>query len=255
MNLHQNLQHRLQQKEILLVSHAVIGYPNFELMHQSIDEMAAVGVDVIELQIPFSDPQADGPYLTHANQEAVKKGVTVEQAFEVSEKVCKKHPDTNFIFMTYLNIVYQYGFESFIKRASQVGIKGVILPDLPLEESDEYFAACEKYGVDPILMVTPVTSSDRMKKIAKAAKGFLYCQARLGTTGKPTKFDRETIEYIDRCRQVTDLPIAMGFGIQKKEDVDFLKGKVDLAICCTAAMKVMEEKGVKGMGDFLSHLR
>lgn len=255
MNLQQNLQKRLKEKGMLLTSHAVISYPDFDLMYESINEMSKAGIDVIELQIPFSDPQADGSYLTHANQVSVQNGVTVEQAFEVAEKVCADYSDIHFIFMTYLNIVYQYGFDAFIKRASNVGIKALILPDLPIEESDEYFEACKKYSVDPILMVTPVTSDDCMKKIAEKVQGFLYCQARLGTTGKQTKFDQETIDYIHLCRQITDLPIAMGFGIQQKEDVDFLKGKVDMVICCTAAMKVLEEKGAKSMGEFLEELR
>lgn len=123
-HLQQNLQQRLQEKDILLVSHAVVGYPNFDLMYASIDEMVKVGVDVIEIQIPFSDPQADGPYLTHANQTAVENGVTVQQAFDVAEKVCKKYPGTNFVFMTYLNIVYQYGFNAFAEKCSAIGIKG-----------------------------------------------------------------------------------------------------------------------------------
>lgn len=142
-----------------------------------------------------------------------------------------------------------------LKNVQQLALRGIILPDLPIEESDAYFAACKTYQIDPILMVTPVTSKERLCQIGKLAKGFLYCQARLGTTGKHTKFDQESIDYIKRCRDSTSVPIAMGFGISERADVDFLKGKVDLAICCTAAMKILEEKGPQAMGEFLSGLR
>ncbi|MBT5016898.1 tryptophan synthase subunit alpha [Candidatus Peregrinibacteria bacterium] len=242
-------------KEILLVSHAVLGYPSFELCLESVAEMARVGVDIIELQIPFSDPQADGPFFTAAQQESVEKGTTTEQCFEFAEEVCRDYPEVNFVFMTYYNIVYKYGVNEFVERAAKIGVKGFILPDLPVEESEEYIAACREHNVDPILMFTPTTSDERMRKIAAQASGFIYCQARLGVTGTHTKFGPEEEAYIARARAATDLPLAMGFGIQQKEDVDFLKGKVDIAICCTQAIKALVNGGVSEMGEFLEGLR
>ncbi len=253
--LEQNIKNLLKEKEILLISHAVLGYPSWELNEESINEMVKVGTDVIELQIPFSDPQADGPFFTIAQQESVNNGTTVEQCFEFTEKVCKKYPNANFVFMTYYNILFTYGVEKFVNRASKIGIKGFIIPDLPYEESDEYLKACKKYNLAAILMFTPVTSDERMVEIGKRGTGFIYCQARVGVTGNHTKFDESIDEYIKRCRNTTSLPIAMGFGIQKKEDLDFLKGKVDIAICCTQAIKVLVKDGVNAMGDFLKGLR
>ncbi len=253
--LEKNVRSLLEEKEILLVSHAVLGYPSFELCEESIAKMAEVGTDIIELQIPFSDPQADGPFFTAAQQESIENGTTVEQCFEFADKVCSRHRSVNFVFMTYYNILFKYGVCDFVKKAAEVGALGIIVPDLPIEEADEYVAACKEHGVAPILLFTPNASEERMAKIAEMAGGFVYCQARIGVTGVKTEFGEDETAYIERCRRVTDLPLAMGFGIQEKADVDFLKGKVDIAICCTQAIKALVNDGVEGMGEFLDGLR
>lgn len=242
-------------KEIKLVSHAVLGYPSFDVCREAIAEMARVGVDIIELQIPFSDPEADGPFFTAAQQESLKNGTTVFQCFEFAEEMCRTHKEVQFVFMTYYNVVFKHGLNKFIVQSERIGIKGIILPDLPVEEAQEYVAICREKGVDPIFMFAPTTSAERMCKIAKKASGFIYCQARTGVTGVHTKFGFKEEAYIARARAATNLPLAMGFGIQTKEDVDFLRGKVDIAICCTQAVKVLVKNGVKAMGDFLGGLR
>ncbi|MBT4936405.1 tryptophan synthase subunit alpha [Candidatus Peregrinibacteria bacterium] len=253
--LQKNILHLKKQKDILLVSHAVLGFPSIKLNEESIDEMIKVGVDIIELQIPFSDPQADGPFFTAANQKAIETGISIEDCLQFAEKICKKHPDGNFVFMTYFNIPFKYGLESFIKRSEEIGVKGFIIPDLPFEESGEYEATCKKYNLAPIFIVTPTSNEERIKSISQKGEGFLYCQARTGVTGTHTKFNLETEQYIERCKKNSSLPLAFGFGIQKKEDVDFLKEKVDIAICCTQAVKVLAESGAKKMGEFLKSLR
>jgi len=254
-NLQQNITEALKKKNILLVSHAVLGYPSFSVCQKAVAEMAKVRVEIIELQIPFSDPQADGSFFTQANQKSVADGTTVKQCFSFAEEVCAKYPSVNFVFMTYYNIAFKFGVTNFVKKASTIGIKGIIIPDLPIEESNEYIKSCDINNVAPILMVTPTTTAGRLKKISQLASGFLYCQARLGVTGTHTKFGRSEIDYIKKCRKYSKIPIAMGFGIQKKSDIDFLKGKVDIAICCTQAVRVLMEKGVKKMGEFLRGLR
>ena len=253
--IEKNIKNTLEQKDILLVSHVVLGYPNLKVGLQTVDEMSKVGVDIIELQIPFSDPQADGPFFTKAQQDAIENGVTVPDAFNFAKEVCSKYPKVNFVFMTYLNIAYKYGIPNFVKEAARVGVRGIILPDLPLEESEEYVKACKDNKIAPIFMFTPTTTEKRMQKINKKANGFIYCQARIGITGTHTKFGEAEEEYIERCRRNTNLPIAMGFGIQEKADVDFLKRKVDIAICCTQAIKALDKNGVEGMGQFLKSLR
>ena len=254
-SLEENIKTLLLKKEILLVSHAVCGYPSFSIVEKSIDKMISVGVDIIEIQIPFSDPEADGPFFTKANQVALDKGTSVEDCFKFASKICKKYPQANFVFMTYFNILFKYGITNFSKRSTQIGIKGFIIPDLPLEESTEYLKACQQFNLAAIFMVAPNSTKERMLKIAKHASGFIYCQARSGVTGKQTVFNNNVKKYINQCRKVTKLPLAMGFGIKTKQDVDFLKGKVDLAICCTEAVKILVEKGVEEMGVFLQSLR
>lgn len=242
-------------KKIKLVSHAVLGYPSFVICRESIAEMARVGVDIIELQIPFSDPEADGPFFTAAQQESLKNGTTVAQCFEFAAEMCQMYKEVQFIFMTYYNVVFKYGLNKFIVQSAKIGIKGIILPDLPIEEADEYVALCRENQVDPIFMFAPNTSDKRMRLIAKKASGFIYCQARTGVTGTHTEFGPEEESYVARARAATNLPLAMGFGIQTKEDVDFLRGKIDIAICCTQAVKVLARDGVKAMGQFLEGLR
>jgi tryptophan synthase alpha chain len=217
--------------------------------------MVNAGVEIIELQIPFSDPQADGPFFTNANQIALENGVSVRECIEFAEKMTKKHINCNFVFMTYYNILFKYGVDSFVKNASKVNIKGIIIPDLPIEEAEEYIQSCSNYGVAPIFMYSPTTSNKRMKFIAQHAEGFIYCQARSGVTGSHTLFNDEILDYIDRCRASTSLPIAMGFGVQTKKDVVFLQEKVDIAICCTQAVKILVNRSAKDMGWFLKGLR
>lgn len=254
-SLQENILKLKKKKEILLVSHAVLAYPSIQLNEESIDEMIKAGVDIIELQIPFSDPQADGPFFTAANQKAIDNGITTKECFDFAERICKKYPEGNFVFMTYFNIPFKYGLEAFIKESSEIGIKGFIIPDLPFEESQAYANLCHKYQLAPIFIVTPNTSAQRIQDISKTGEGFLYCQARTGVTGKHTHFNTDTEKYIQKCKENSSLPLAFGFGIQKKEDVDFLKGKVDIAICCTQAVKVLAKEGAKSMGEFLKQLR
>ena len=253
--LKQNILNLRKQKEILLVSHVVYGFPDFEQARQSVQSMAKAGVEIIEIQLPFSDPQADGPFLSRAQTESLENGGTTKKCFSFAKEVCRNYPQVNFLFMTYLNIAFQYGLEKFVKEAGSIGIKGIILPDLPIEEADEFVGFCEGSDVAPIFLFTPTTSDERMKQIAEKAGGFTYCQARVGVTGTHTKFDNDTLEYIEKCQKNSKPPIAFGFGIQEKADVDFLKGKVDIAICCTAAVKILEKDGAEAMGEFLKGLR
>lgn len=271
--LEKNIRSLLEKKQILLVSHAVLGFPSdpaqrvpipivvpmsgtppFSVCEKSIEKMEEVGVDIVELQIPFSDPQADGSFFTSAQQESIDAGTTVEDCFRFAERICAKCSRVNFVFMTYYNILFVYGVEEFVKKTAEIGVRGIIVPDLPFEEASEYVDACRKYGVAPVFLFTPMTSDGRMRKIAGVAGGFVYCQARAGVTGTKTEFDDSITEYIERCRAATDLPLAMGFGIQRKEDVNFLKGKVDIAICCTQAVKVLVNDGVDALGEFLGRL-
>ena len=252
--LEQYINDRLKQKDILFMTHIVLGYPSFDKSFQIIESMVEAGVDLMELQIPFSEPTADGPVIVRANQSALDNGATVKDCLALAEKAAHTF-DIPFLIMSYYNILFKYGVDEFVLHMSDVGLKGAIVPDLPPEEGQDYLNAMQKHNLAPILIYSPTTSLDRMKYLNDAAEGFIYCMARKGVTGQNTTFSDELAEYINQCRKATSLPLAIGFGVQEKADVDFLKGKADIAVIGTQTIRVMEEKGVEVVGDFIQGLR
>jgi len=245
---------RLEKKDILLMTHIVLGYPSLDDSYRVIETMFKAGVDLMELQIPFSEPTADGPVITRANQEALKKGITVEQCLETAQRITGSF-DIPFLFMTYYNIPFKYGIERFVLAMLQRGIRGAIIPDLPPEEGNDYLDTMHKHGLDPVLIFSPTTSLERMRYIASSARGFIYCVARKGVTGRDTDLSAELASYLGRCREATTLPVAVGFGIREKADLDFLKGKADIAVIGTQSIRIMEEKGIAAVGEFMKGLR
>lgn len=248
------LRQKLQHKDILLMTHIVLGYPSFEASLRIVDAMVNAGVDLMELQIPFSEPIADGPVILRANQEALSRGATVKQCMEFGGEVSRAF-DIPFLFMTYYNICFKYGTDRFAGDSARAGLKGVILPDLPPEEGREYLDAMARHNLAPIFIYAPTTGIERMRFIASCGKGFIYCVARKGVTGAQTSFSEELGDYMSRCRSATDLPLAVGFGVKDHADVDFLKGKADIAVIGTQTIRIMEEKGIEAVGDFIAGLR
>jgi tryptophan synthase alpha chain len=245
---------RLEKKDILLMTHIVLGYPSLDDSYRVIEAMVKAGVDLMELQIPFSEPTADGPVITRANQEALNKGITVEQCLDIAERITGSF-NIPFLFMTYYNIPFKYGIDQFVLAMSERGIRGAIIPDLPPEEGNDYLDIMYKHGLDPVLIFSPTTSLERMRYIASSARGFIYCVARKGVTGRDTDLSAELASYLDRCREATTLPVAVGFGIREKADLDFLKGKADIAVIGTQSIRIMEEKGITAVGEFIRNLR
>jgi tryptophan synthase alpha chain len=254
MNLRADIQQRLQLKPILLMTHLVLGYPSLEVNRRVIRQMAENGVDCIELQIPFSEPMADGPVILKANQDALRSGIKVEDCFSFAEKIVQEFPQVNFLFMTYYNIVFRYGEETFIKRSADIGIKGFIVPDLPPEEGKSYLELSRQYGTSPVMFFTPTSTDDRMREVAGKGDGFIYCVARKGVTGRQTEMDDSLADYLNRCRQATDLPLAVGFGIGNRQDIAMLEGRADMAIIGTATIRLVEEKGPEAVGPFMASL-
>lgn len=243
------------KKPILLMAHMVLGFPSYEANRKQIDEMVAAGVEIVELQLPFSEPMADGPVILRANDEALRRGASTSKSLAFIEEVRAAYPGTIFIAMTYYNIVYSYGVSAFVAKARAMGVDGLIVPDLPPEEGAEYHTACDKEGVSPILLFTPTSTPERLATIAAASRGMVYCVGRRGVTGTKTQIDDEFKALIARYRAATDLPLGLGFGIQTKEDVAALVGLVDIAILGTKLVALNEEKGVTAVGDFLRDLR
>jgi len=239
-----------QTKEILLMTHIVIGYPTFKDSMKIVQEMVEAGVDLMELQIPFSEPMADGPVILKANQKALEQGSTVEKCMAFAEEVSNRF-DIPFLFMSYYNILYQYGVKAFADKMKAIGIQGAIVPDLPPEEGADYIKSMKHNGLSPIYIFSPNTPDARMDYLSDCGSGFMYCVARKGVTGKNTRFSEDLDSYLNRCRNHTDLPLALGFGVKEKQDVEFLKGKADIAVIGSQTIRVVEEKGPEYVGDFI----
>lgn len=182
-------------------------------------------------------------------------GVTIHDCFEFANEMVSCHPKTLFIIMTYFNILLKQGVETFIEAAAAAGVVGVIAPDLPPEEATEYIEVCRRHHIATIFLVTPQSRVARIQQIAQAASGMVYCVARKGITGDQTLFSDAFEPYLHRVRAATHLPIGVGFGVQSPQDIDYLKGKADIAIVCTQAIKVQVEQGLEPLSQFIKGLR
>jgi len=251
--LEKSIRAALEKKDLLLMTHIVLGYPNFDDSLRVVEDMVKAGVDLMELQIPFSEPMADGPVILKANAEALKTGATVDQCFEIAERITREF-DIPFLFMTYYNILFCHGVNSFVERCKNIGIQGCIVPDLPPAEGQDYLDAMHANALAPIHIFTPNTPEPRMRFLSDNSAGFIYSVARKGVTGKDTAFGDSTAEYLVQCRQSTSLPLAVGFGVKTKDDVDFLRGKADIAVVGSETIRVMERDGVNGVRSFIETL-
>lgn len=245
---------QLQQKRILLMTHIVIGYPSFAESLRLVDIMIEAGVDLMELQIPFSEPIADGPVIAHANQQSLSAGSSVARCFEFAKHVTAKH-SAPFLFMSYCNILFRRGTKRFVHEMGEVGVRGAIIPDLPPEEANEYISVTKQHGIAPIFIFSPTTSPERLTKIASVASGFVYCVARQGVTGQQTQFASDLESYLERCRAATALPLALGFGVRNRQDVAFLEGKVEIAVVGSETLRIIDEHGIDAVGPFVRKLR
>lgn len=245
---------RLAEKKILLMTHIVIGYPSLEASMEIVSTMVEAGVDLMELQIPFSEPIADGPVILKANQQALADRVTVAQCLDFGKEAAARF-SIPFLYMTYYNILFKYGVRRFTDHMNAAGLRGAIVPDLPPEEAGDYLDAMHGHRLAPIFIFAPTTSDGRMQTIARVADGFVYCVARKGVTGDRTDFSQQIGNYLDRCRAATDLPLALGFGVKDRSDVQFLEGKADIAVIGTQAMRLVEDRGVDALGGFIRDLR
>lgn len=246
--------HELKEKgEGALIGYLTLGDPSID----DSERLAAAlceNVDILELGVPFSDPIADGPTIQAAIDRALKAGMNTDAAFEIVERLRNRGITTPFVFMTYYNIVLQYGEERFIKRCREVGVDGVLISDLPIEEAREVLRYCDKYGVDPIFLIAPTTAEERIKKILKKARGFLYLVSLLGTTGARDRLQQETIDKTRwALKYVKDLPLAVGFGISKREHVKAIIGAGAAGVVVGSAfVKHVELKGARAEEDLRS---
>lgn len=217
------------------------GDPNLKVTEQIVLNAVKAGADLIELGIPFSDPTAEGPVIMEADERALNGGVTTDQIFELVRSL-RKTVAIPLVFMTYANVVYSYGSEKFMKQASEAGIDGLILPDVPFEEKEEFRSVCHRYGIDLISMIAP-TSEGRIARIAREAEGFLYIVSSLGVTGVRSAITSDIGGMVKIVRENTDVPCAVGFGISTPEQAAAMASLSDGAIVGSAIVKLIGQYG------------
>ena len=253
MGLQSFIAERKQSKDILVMAHVVCGYPSFEENMQELEIMAEAGVDLVELQFPFSEPSADGPLFVHANEESLKAGTTVDQCFDFMRQVSARFP-FKVLMMGYYNTAFKMGEANFVRRVKEAGGVGYILPDLPIEESANLHRLLAQADIEPIILMTPTSSDKRLAQLGSVSRGMVYVVARKGVTGSKTNMGDDVLALIERCRQHTDVPMGVGFGISSKSDLDFLRGSADIAIVGTAALKTWQHSGAAGLRKFFAEL-
>jgi len=244
MDLAQYLHARLQHRGILLMTHLIVGYPSLEDNRRMLAAMADADVDLVELQMPFSEPIADGPAFARACQEALARHVTLDHYFELMSQSTAEH-DFAHLMMGYYNIVLRCGPEAFCRRLASAGGEGCIVPDLPVEEYAELSAACAARGLHPIQLMAPTNRDARLELIGSHASGFVYAVARRGVTGRSSEVNQEVYDFLTRCRRYTGLPLGVGFGLGTAAHLRQLQGYAEIGIVGSALLRAWESGGEK----------
>ena len=233
--------HQAFEKGKAFIAFLTCGDPDLETTAAAVRAAAANGADLIELGIPFSDPTAEGPVIQGANLRALKGGVTTDKVFQLVREL-RRDVTIPLVFMTYANVVYSYGAERFLANCAEAGIDGLILPDLPFEEKEEFLDPCRKQGVDLISMIAP-TSASRVAMIAREAEGFLYLVSSLGVTGERSEISTDLAAIVQTVRENTKIPCAVGFGISTPEQAARMAALSDGAIVGSAIVKLIAQHG------------
>lgn len=237
-------------KKLGLMAHVVVGYPSIEETISIVKAMADAGVSIVELQIPFSDPLADGPTIMKACEKALENGTKVSDAFTVMKKL-SSDVEIPLLFMAYYNTVFNYGVEAFCRDAKDAGAVGLIVPDMPMDEEEEehFYAFCKQYGLHTIQVVSPASTDARLKKNAEVANGFVYFTARQGTTGAKDTLDPQLVSHLQNMKKYFSIPVAVGFGISKKEHIKAISGDADIAIVGSAVIDLITNTPKEKMLD------
>lgn len=254
-----NIKNAFENKKAF-IGFVTAGDPDLQVSEQIMLNMAKGGCDLIEIGIPFSDPIAEGPVIQEANLRSLSQGTTTDKVFELTKRVAAQ-TDIPLVYMTYLNVLFKYGYDRFLQKAKDAGISGVIIPDLPYEEKDEVQSVAEHYGIDVISLIAP-TSEDRIKMIAGEAQGFVYTVSSLGVTGTREEIKTDLESITKAIKEVTDTPVAIGFGINTPEQAKKYSHIADGIIVGSAIVKIVAVYGenapqkvyeyVKSMKDAIS---
>lgn len=233
--------HQAFERGKAFIAFITCGDPDLETTAAVVRAAAANGADLIELGIPFSDPTAEGPVIQGANLRALQGGVTTDKIFDLVREL-RKDVSIPMVFMTYANVVYSYGAERFIRTCREIGIDGLILPDVPFEEKEEFLPLCHRYGVDLVSLIAP-TSENRIADIAAEAEGFLYIVSSLGVTGTRSEITTDLASIVSVVRRHSKIPCAVGFGISTPEQARKMADVSDGAIVGSAIIKILEKYG------------
>ncbi|MCQ2539997.1 MAG: tryptophan synthase subunit alpha [Acetatifactor sp.] len=248
--------HKAFENGKAFIAFITCGDPDLETTAAAVKEAVANGADLIELGIPFSDPTAEGPVIQGANIRALAGGVTTDIIFDFVKEL-RKDVSVPMVFMTYANVVFSYGADTFISTCQEIGIDGLILPDIPYEEREEFQDLCTKYDVDLIPLIAP-TSENRIAMIAKEAEGFIYLVSSLGVTGTRSEITTDLGSIVKIIREVTDIPVAIGFGISTPEQAKKMGDLSDGAIVGSAIIKILEKYGKeapKYVGEYVKSMK
>lgn len=229
------------------------GDPDMETTKELIKAMARAGADLIEIGIPFSDPTAEGPVIQAASQRALKAGCTTDRLFQMVKEL-RRTETIPLLFMTYMNPVFTYGKDRFMKRCQEAGIDGIIIPDLPFEEKEEIGPECKKYGIDLISLIAP-TSQERIHKIAKDAEGFLYCVSSLGVTGVRSEITTDIGKMCAMAKEKAPIPCAVGFGISTPAQAREMALKSDGVIVGSAIVRLVEQYGKNAVEPVFQYVK
>ncbi len=245
------------QRRLALIAYLTVGYPRLDLTPSLVQTAADSGADAIELGIPFSDPLADGRTIQAASQQALKGGTTVARALEAAT-AARKRTEVPLLFMTYLNPILAFGLERFCRAASEAGVDGLIVPDLPPAESADLRRAADAAQIDLVFFVAPTSSEGSIAAACGAATGFIYCIAVTGVTGARAELDPALLPLIESVRRQTTLPIVVGFGISRPEHLEALTGKADGVIVASALLDAIAQSPddpAARVREFLTGLR
>jgi len=229
------------------------GDPSLELTEKLIYSMSEAGADLIEIGIPFSDPVAEGLVIQAASERALKNGTTTDKIFDMIKKIRVKC-DVPLAIMTYVNPIFTYGAERFMKSCADVSVCCVIIPDLPFEEKDELKVFCEKHDIRLISLITP-TSHQRISMIAREAEGFVYCVSSMGVTGVRSEISTDIGEMIKLVKAEKNIPCAVGFGISTPEQAEKMAGLSDGVIVGSAVMKIIAAHGESSVAPIVKYVK
>ena len=238
----------------LFMAHMIAGYPTIADSEKVAEALAKGGADIIELQIPFSDPMADGPAIAVASDEAIKAGATVAKSLALLQKLAKLGKPM--AVMTYVNIAFRYDIPKFVKTIAKAGASALIVPDCPFdtEEGRELLSACKENDVFLIPVVSPGVPKERLEVLARDSRGFVYCTSRQGITGANSKFAKELFDFVKELKEVFKLPIAVGFGVKSKEDVAELAKVADIVIAGSLFVNVIKTGGSNTIEKIIQNL-